>query len=173
MYAASAPLTMTTSEPAERVGVRALHPSPVAASGQLQDRPVRIGGISGGEDDHFGVLGHLLERPQQVERGWQRELRRANATREVATANTTGVLESFQHVIDRAETAGDAFGSGDFARQHAVASQELLRARRSGLRRRCHCLPEDGPAALGSRRRHAPAPEPAGAWPPCALPKSA
>ena len=62
---------------------------------------------------------------QQIDGGGQRELRCAEAGDEVAAANAAGFFESFEHVVDGAESAGDVFCSDGFARENAVAIEKL------------------------------------------------
>ena len=144
----------------ERAG-RARRASPAVVTGRAfgpaQDRAVGIGGIGGRQHDDFRFVRRVLERSQEVERGRQRELRRADAAREVATAYPAGVLERLQDVVDRAEAAGDAFGRRDLAGQDAVAGEELLRERGRGLRRRTPSRrPAPSSATSGPRRSAAP-----------------
>src|SRR4051812_2089818 len=208
MYAASAPLTRTTSAPTVRVGARPASsagagggvrgpprppgggggggppsgggggggpPPPPRRSfgmgrlprrslgegGPFERRAVRVGRIGCGDGQHFGGLGRVAKRSQQLERGGLRELRRADAD-EIAAPHAPGILERLQHVVDRAESAEDALSGRDLARHYTVAREQLLRHRGGPLRvarRGRDALGEQRPAPFAGRRRDAAAAE--------------
>ena len=49
----------------------------------------------------------------------------AETRNEVPAADASAFFESFEDVVDGAETAGDVFGGDGFARKHAVAIEQL------------------------------------------------
>src|SRR6185295_7709781 len=73
------------------------------------------------------VQRRVAQRPQQIERAGQRELRRAEAGDEVPAPDPPGFFHRLQHGIDDAEAAAGAFGGDRFAREDAVTGEELLR----------------------------------------------
>ena len=62
---------------------------------------------------------------EEIDGGGKSKLRCAESGNKIAAANATAFFEGLEHVIDCAEAAGNVFGRDGFAREDAVAAEEL------------------------------------------------
>src|SRR5581483_6699923 len=102
-----------------------------------QQRTIRVRGIGRGEHHHLMLLLYgRAQRTQQIDSRRKRKLCRTEVGREVAAPNAPALLKSLQHVIDRAEAAGQIFSVCGFAKHYAISCEQLLRHRMTphGLR---------------------------------------
>jgi hypothetical protein len=128
--------------------------------GPAQDAAPGIGGIGGGEEEHFGSFGWVgAERAEQLDSGGLGELRSAESGDEIAAADAALGFESLEDFVDGRESAGKILLGDGFAGDDAVAVEQLLGdgVRPSGLRRgRCAVgSGDESPAALRAGRRSA------------------
>ena len=70
---------------------------------------------------------------EQIDGGGQRKLRGAETGDKVAAANAAAFFQSLEHVVNRAEAAGNIFRGDGFAQQHAVAIEQLQGERVTGF----------------------------------------
>ena len=95
-------------------------------------RAVRVGRVGRGEGERVERrrIGEGGERPQAVDGGGCRELRRTEPLDEITAARVTGILEPRQDPVRLREAARDALGLHTAARHDAVALEQ--HARRCG-----------------------------------------
>ena len=140
--------------------------------GPFQCRPIGVRRIGGGEGDDLGsflFVGvrsiSIAKRTQQVERAWQRKLRRAQSGDKVTAAQMAALLHRLQYRVNRTEAAWKRLGHDGLARQHPVPREELLcdggRPSRPGCGLQADRVVRslrvnEAPASFGGGQREAP-----------------
>jgi hypothetical protein len=115
----------------------------------LHRRSIRIGRISGGNDDRSWFVGRLAQRAQLIEGCRQRELGAAETGDEIAAPYAARILHRLEHQIHRGESSGDGFTGGGLTRHDAAALHSVVDV----FVARMVSTADQRPSAVGGTRR--------------------